>query len=62
MNSNIPTFNRFDKLHIVENTQNDTKIDEVIEIDVSKTRQIPFVKAFKQHSKEETCDCYQSIS
>ena len=39
MNSNIPTYNRFDKLRTVENTQNDAKIDDVIEIDVSKARQ-----------------------
>ena len=47
MNSNIPSYNRFDKLGIVENTQNDAKIDDVIEIDVSKARQIPFVKSSK---------------
>ena len=47
MNSNIPTYNRFDKLRTVENTQNDTKIDDVIEVDVSKARQIPFVKSSK---------------
>ena len=47
MNSNIPTYNRFDKLLTVENTQNDPKIDEVIEINVSKARQIPFVKSSK---------------
>ena len=34
----IPTSNRFDKLRLVENTMNNVKIDDVIEIDVSKTR------------------------
>ena len=38
MNSDIPTSNRFDKLRTVENTQNNAKIDDVIEVDVSKTR------------------------
>ena len=47
MNSNIPTYNRFDKLRTVENTQNDAKIDDAIEIDVSKAKQIPFVKSSK---------------
>ena len=47
MNSNIPNYNRFNKLRTVENTQNDTKIDDVMEIDVSKARQIPFVKSSK---------------
>ena len=44
MNSNIPTYNRFDKLLTVENTRSDLKIDDVIKIDLSKARQIPFVK------------------
>ena len=44
MNSNITTYYRFDKLRTVENTQNDAKIDDVIEVDISKARQIPFVK------------------
>ena len=47
MNFNIPISNRFDKLRTVENTQNDGKINDVIEIDVSKTRRIPFVKSSK---------------
>ena len=51
MNSNIPTYNRFDKLLTVKNTQNDTKIDDVIEINVSKARQIPFVKSSKSAAK-----------
>ena len=45
MNFNIPTSNIFDNLRSVENTQNDAKIDKVIEIDVAKARQIPFVKS-----------------
>ena len=47
MNSNIPTSNGFDKLHAVGNTQNDAKIDGVIETDVSKSRQISFEKSSK---------------
>ena len=52
MNSNIPTCNKFNKLRTVKNTQNDTKIDGVIEIDVSKARQIPFVKSSKSTVKK----------
>ena len=52
MNSNIPTYNRFDKLGTVENTQNDAKIDDVIEIEVSKARQIPFVRSSKSTVKK----------
>ena len=52
MNSDIPTSNRFDKLRTVENTQNNAKIDDVIEVDVSKTRQIPFVKSSKSTVKK----------
>ena len=47
INYNILTSNRFEKLHTVENTQNVVKIDDVIEIDVWKTRQILFVKSSK---------------
>ena len=47
MNFNIPTSNRFDNLRSVENTQNDAKFDDVIEIDVAKARQSPFVKSSK---------------
>ena len=47
MNFNIPISNRFDKLRTVENTQNDVNINDVIEIDVSKNRRIPFVKSSK---------------
>ena len=47
MNSNIQTYNTFDISGTVENTQNDAKIDDVIEIDVSKARQIPSVKPSK---------------
>ena len=54
MNSNIQTFNRFDKLRTVENTQKDAKIDDVIEIDVSKARQIPFVKSSKSPVKKRS--------
>ena len=38
MNFNIPTSNRFDNLPSDENTQNDGKIDDVVEIDVAKAR------------------------
>ena len=38
MNFNIPTSNRFDNLLSVKDTQNDAKIDDVIEIDVAKAR------------------------
>ena len=47
----IPTSNRFDKLRTVENTHNDAKIDDIIEIDASKARQIPFVKSAKSAVK-----------
>ena len=52
MNSNIPNYNRFDKLCTVENTQNDAKSDDTIETDVSKARQIPFVKSSKSAVKK----------
>ena len=52
MNFNIPTSNRFDNLHSVENTQNDAKFDDVIEIDVAKARQSPFVKSSKSTVKK----------
>ena len=52
MNFDIPTSNRFDKLRTVENTQNDAKIDDVIEVDVSKVREIPFVKSSKNTVKK----------
>ena len=52
MNSNIPTYNRFDKLLTVENTRSDLKIDDVIEIDLSKARQIPFVKSSRSTVKK----------
>ena len=54
MNFNIPTSNRFDNLRSLQNTQNDGNIDDVIEIDVAKARQIPFVKSSKRYNKEET--------
>ena len=56
MNFNISTSNRFDNLPSDENTQNDGKIDDVIEIDVAKARQIPLSlpKVFKKYSKKET--------
>ena len=56
MNFNISTSNRFDNLPSDENTQNDGKIDDVIEIDVAKARQIPLSlqKVFTKYSKEET--------
>ena len=54
MNFNIPASNRFDNLRSVENTQNDANIDDVIEINVAKARQIPFVKSSKRYNKEET--------
>ena len=38
INFNIPTSNRFDNLLSVKDTQNDAKIDDVIEIDVAKAR------------------------
>ena len=47
MNFNIPISNRFGKLRTVENTLNDVNINDVIEIDVSKNRRIPFVKSSK---------------
>ena len=53
MNSNIPTYNRFDKLRTVENTQNDAKFDDAIETHVSKARQIPFVKSSKSAVKDK---------
>ena len=52
MNSNIPTSNRFDKLRTVENTQNDAKIDDVIEVDVSNVREVLFVKSSKNTVKK----------
>ena len=59
MNFNIPTSNRFDNLRSLQNTQNDGKIDDVIEIDVAKARQIPFVKSSKRYNKEETWGFYK---
>ena len=53
MNFNIPTSNRLDNLRSVENTQNDAKIDDVIEIDVAKARQIPFVTPSKSTIKKK---------
>ena len=53
MNFNIPTSNRLDNLRSVENTQNDAKIDDVIEIDVAKARQIPFVTSSKSTIKKK---------
>ena len=52
MNSNVPTYSRFDKLRAVENTQNDAKFDDAIETDVSKARQIPFVKSSESAVKK----------
>ena len=54
MNFNIPISNGFDNLRSVENTQNDAKIDDVIEIDVAETRQSPFVKSSKCTVKQIT--------
>ena len=51
MSPKIPTYYRFDKLHTVENTQNDVKFNDAIETDVSKTRQIPFIKSSKSTVK-----------
>ena len=51
MSSKIPTYYRFDKLQTVENTQNDVKFDDAIETDVSKARQIPFIKSSKSTVK-----------
>ena len=39
---------------LAENTQNDEKIDDVVEIDVSKARQIPFVKSSKSPVKKRS--------
>ena len=48
MNSNIPTYNRFDnRLHTVKNTQDDAKVDDAIETDVFKARQIPSIESSK---------------
>ena len=52
MNFNILTSNGFDNLLSVENTQNDAKIDDVIEIDVAKARQILFVRSSKSTIKK----------
>ena len=52
MNFDILTSNGFDNLLSVENTQNDTKIDDVIEIDVAKARQILFVRSSKSTIKK----------
>ena len=52
MNFNIPTSNRFDNLLSVENTQNDSKFDDVIEIDVAKANQILFVRSSKSTIKK----------
>ena len=52
LSSNIPTSNRFNKLRAVENTKNDAKIDDVIEIDVFKTGKNPFVKSSKSTMKK----------
>ena len=52
MKSNIPTSNRFNKLRAVENIKNKTKIDDVMEIDVLETRQIPFVNSSKSKIKK----------
>ena len=41
MNFNIATSNRLDNLVSVENTQNDVKIDDVIEIDVAEAGKVP---------------------
>ena len=50
--TSIQTSNRFDNLLSVENTQNDAKIDDGIEIDVAKARKIPFVKSSKSAIKK----------
>ena len=52
MNFNIPTSNRLDNLRSVENCQNDAKINDVIEIEVAKARQIPFGKSLKSTIKK----------
>ena len=52
MNFNIPTSNRFVNLRSVENTRNDAKFDNVIEIDVAMVRKIPFVKSSKSTIKK----------
>ena len=52
MNFNIPTSNRFDNLGLVENTQNNAIFDDVIEIDVARARQSPFVKSSKSTVKK----------
>ena len=52
MNFNIPTSNRFDNLDLVENTQNNANFDDVIEIDVARARQSPFVKSSKSTVKK----------
>ena len=52
MNFNIATSNRLDNLVSVENTQNDVKIDDVIEIDVAEARKSPFVKSSKSAVKK----------
>ena len=54
MNFNIPISNRFDNLRSVENTQSDANTDDVIEIDVAKTRQSLFVKSSKTTVKQRT--------
>ena len=54
MNFNIPTSNRFGSLRSVENTQNDAKFDDVIEIDVARARQSPFVKSSKSKVKKRS--------
>ena len=52
MSFNIPTSNRLDNLASVENTQNDAKIDNVIEIDVAEARKSAFVKSSKSAVKK----------
>ena len=52
MNFNIPTSNRFDNLSSVENTQNDAKFDDVIDIDIARARQSPFVQSSKSTVKK----------
>ena len=55
MNSNIPTYNRFDnRLRTVENTQDDAKVDDAIETDVFKARQIPSVESSKTAVKKRS--------
>ena len=61
MNFNIPISNRFDKLRTVENTQNDGKINDVIEIDVSKTRRIPLKGTVKTRPDVVTINKDQHI-